>query len=193
MSESNRKNQQFHELYVNNRQKLYRFAYSYVRDSMVAEDIVMESFMHYWEHSDSIREEASPMPYILTCVKNKCLNHLKAQQVRRRAQTEIISVSDKVLKMQVSSLTACDPQQLFSEEAQQIIEKAIAELPDQTRDVFIRSRFMEQSYKEITAETGIPFRKVDYELRKASKMLAEKLKTYLTDLLPIIFLALILL
>ncbi len=177
---------QFHELYVKNRHKLFRFAHSYLRDEMVAEDIVMDSFMHYWEHRDTIREDSSPLPYILTIVRNRCLNHLKAQQIRQRARGEIYDRDTRILELQISSMTACDPTELFSEEARRIVAQAIAELPGQTREVFIRARIQDQSYKQIIAEMNIPFSTVDHEMRKAKKILAEKLKRYYPDLLPVL-------
>lgn len=191
MQDTEVKTRQFLELYADYRQKLFYFAYSYLRDKMTAEDIVMDSFMHYWEHRDSIWKESSHVPYILATVRNKCLNHLKSQQVKQRAQNEISALNAKLLQTQISSLTACDPQELFAEESRQIIAEAIAGLPEQTREIFIRSRFKDMSYKQIITEMNIPFRTVDYELRKATKMLAGNLKKYFPYLLPILMLFLV--
>lgn len=186
MHETDIHTRQFHELYTSHRHKFYRFAYSYLRDKMVAEDIVMDSLMHYWEHRHAIREGSSPLPYVLTIIRNRCLNHLKAQQIRQRAQGEIHAVGTRILQLQISSMTACDPTELFSQEARQIVGKAISELPDQTREVFMRSMLQEQPYKQIIAEMNLSFGTVDHEMRKAKKILAEKLKKYHPDLLSIL-------
>lgn len=178
--------QQFHELYVKNRQKLLRFAYSYLKDEMLAEDIVMDSFMHYWEHRETIEKDVSPLPYILATIKNRCLNQLQKLRVRQRAQSEIHAVNARILALQISSLTACDPNELFSREAKRIIGKAISELPKQTREVFIRGRIQDQPYKQIIAEMHITLGVVDYEIRKAKKILAGKIKSYYPDILLIL-------
>jgi RNA polymerase sigma-70 factor (ECF subfamily) len=183
MHETDIQARQFHELYTGHRQKFFRFAYSYIRDEMVAEDIVMDSFMHYWEHRDTLTEDRSPLAYVLTIVRNRCLNHLKAQQVRQRAQGEMHAVGVRVLELQIASMTACDPTELFTREARQIVAKAISELPDRTREVFMRSMLHDQPYKQIITEMNISFSTVDHEMRKAKKILAEKLKRYHPDLL----------
>ena len=177
---------QLHKLYMANRHKLLKFAYSYLRDEMMAEDIVMDSFMHYWEHRDTIREDASPLPYILTIVRNRCLNQLKAQRVREKARGEIHDANIRMLDLQISSITACDPTELFTKEAHQIVAKAISELPDKTREVFMRSMLYDQPYKQIIAEMNVSFGTVDHEMRKAKKILAEKLKVYHPDLLSVL-------
>lgn len=175
--------EQFHELYTKHRQKLICFANSYLRDRMAAEDIVMDSFMSFWEHRHAIREGESPLPYVMVSVRNKCLNYLKSQQVRKRAKDEISSLSFRVLQIQISSLSACDPEKLFEKETRSIISGAIDQLPEQTREIFLRSRFEGQSYKQIMDEMKISFRTVDYELRKANRLLGEKLKYYFPHLM----------
>lgn len=186
------KTRQFHELYTNYRKKMYCFAYSYLRDETAADDIVMDSFMHCWEYRDTIKEDASPLPYILTTIKNRCINHLKSEQVKLKARNEIYTLRSNLLQTQITSLNACDPTELFAKETRQILSKAIAGLPDKTREIFVRSRLQNQSYKQIIAEMDVSFRSVDYELRKATKILSENLKEYFPDLLPVIILLMLL-
>lgn len=186
MSDNLSKSQQFHALYENNRRRLFRFALSYLRDEVVAEDIVMDGFMHYWEHRDSIREDTSPLPYILTTVRNGCLNHLKAQLVRQRARNELYDTNSRIVELQIQSITACDPTELFTEESRHIVARAVSELPGQTREVLLRSMFQEQPYKQIMAEMNLSFGTVDHEIRRAKKILAKKLKMYHPDLLTVL-------
>jgi RNA polymerase sigma-70 factor (ECF subfamily) len=186
MAEIDHKSKRFHELYVRDRQKLVRFARSYVRDEALAEDIVMESLANCWEHRDSIRENTSPMPYILTSVRNLCLNHLKAQQVRLKAHTELHDTEIRILNLQIMSVTACDPAELLADEAQKIFDRAVDELPERTREVFERGVLLNQSYRQITDEMSLSFGTVDHEMRRAKKNLADKIKKYHPELVPII-------
>lgn len=168
----------FNRLFGDYQQRFIRFAASYVADSAVAEDIVMESFAAAWGHRDMLTVETFP-PYTLTIVKNKCLNHLRAQGVRSRAAESMHSHETRMLRMRISTLQACDPEELFSEEARRLVEQTLARLPDRTRDVFIRSRLRGQSYKEIAAETGTTVKSVEFEVSKAMKALRIALKDYL--------------
>ena len=72
--------QLFNQLYATNKQKYIRFASSYVHEDAVAEDLVMESLMYYWERRSSLRHIENVSMYILTVLKHKCLNHLQRQR-----------------------------------------------------------------------------------------------------------------
>ena len=63
----------FNKFFTENQHRFIRFAWTYTRDEVVAEDIVMESLMAYWENRDHMTPEINPAAYVLTVVKNKCL------------------------------------------------------------------------------------------------------------------------
>ena len=47
---------QFNDFFSECRQGFIRFAHTYVHDEMVAEDIVMEAFMYYWNNRENLPE-----------------------------------------------------------------------------------------------------------------------------------------
>lgn len=118
-------------------------------------------------------------PYALTIVKNKCLNHLRSQGVRLRAAEDIHSHGARMLRTRISTLEACNPEELFSEEARRLVNETLDRLPEKTRTIFIRSRFDGKSYKEIAAEMGVTVKSVEFEVSKAMKILRVVLKDYL--------------
>ena len=158
----------FNRLFGEYQQRFIRFAGTYVSDAATAEDIVMESFMAAWEKRD-----------MLTIVKNKCLNHLRSQGVRLRAAEDIHSHGARMLRTRISTLEACNPEELFSEEARRLVNETLDRLPEKTRAIFIRSRFDGKSYKEIAAEMGVTVKSVEFEVSKAMKILRVALKDYL--------------
>lgn len=168
----------FNRLFGEYQHRLIRFARSYVPDEAVAEDLVMESFVAAWENRAMLTAESFP-PYTLTIVKNKCLNHLRAQGVRLRAAEDIHSHGMRMLQTRISTLEACDPGELFSDEARRLVDQALDALPARTREIFIRSRFKGQSYKEIAAEMDTTVKSVEFEVSKAMKILRVRLKDYL--------------
>ena len=174
----------FNRLFGEYQQRFIRFAGTYVSDAATAEDIVMESFMAAWEKRDMLSASAFP-PYALTIVKNKCLNHLRSQGVRLRAAEDIHSHGARMLRTRISTLEACNPEELFSEEARRLVKRPLPgrcwrlRLPEKTRAIFIRSRFDGKSYKEIAAEMGVTVKSVEFEVSKAMKILRVVLKDYL--------------
>lgn len=172
----------FDRLFGEYRPRFIRFAASYVTDAAVAEDIVMESFMAAWERRALLSERSLP-PYVLVIVRNKCLNHLRARQVRLRAEEHLHSHGARMLELRISTLEACEPAQLFSDEARRLVNETLDRLPDRTREVFVRSRFRGESYKEIAAAPGTTVKSVEFEISKAMRSLRVSLKDYLPILM----------
>ena len=71
----------FNQLYKEFQKRFVRFANAYVRDLTAAEDITVEAMMYYWENRQSLSKDSNVPAYILTIIKNKCLNYLRHQQI----------------------------------------------------------------------------------------------------------------
>ncbi|MDR1091478.1 MAG: sigma-70 family RNA polymerase sigma factor, partial [Prevotella sp.] len=138
---------------------------------------------YYWENRESIKKSDNISAYILKVVKNKCLNYLRAQNIREKAEKTINEHNIRVLHTQISTLEACDPQSIFTEEAQQLVRKALDSMKPQTREIFIRSRDMEQTYKEIAKDMNISVKVVEFHISKALQILRLFLKDYHLPLL----------
>lgn len=158
--------------------KFKYFAYTYLRDEAAAEDIVMESFIYYWENKESLENHENIPAYLLKVVKNKCLNYLRAQNVRAKAEKIINEHNIRILQTQISTLEACEPQRIFSEEAKLLVKKALESMKPQTREIFIRSREMDQNYKEIAEEMNISVKVIEYHISKALQIFRLYLKDY---------------
>lgn len=168
----------FNQLFTNYKDKFKYFAYTYLRDEAAAEDIVMESFIYYWESRGSLENQENVPAYLLKVVKNKCLNYLRAQNIREKAEKIINEHNIRVLQAQISTLEACEPQSIFSEEAKLLVKKALESMKPQTHEIFIRSREMDQTYKEIAEEMNISVKVVEYHISKALQILRLYLKDY---------------
>ena len=70
--------------------------------------------------------------------------------------------------MRIASLEACDPQQLFSQEIQQIVERTLAGLPTQTRRIFNMSRLDNLPQKEIARLCGMTMKGVEFHIGRAA-------------------------
>ncbi|MDR1939120.1 MAG: RNA polymerase sigma-70 factor [Tannerellaceae bacterium] len=158
--------------------RLTRFAYSYTRDWSVAEDFTLEAYMYYWENRHSLTPEANIPAYILTIIKHKCLNYLEHLQVREGVAEKLRNHAAWELQMRISTLEACEPEELFTSEMLEIVRKTLAGLPAQTRRIFLMSRSENKTYKEIAAECGMSAKGVEFHIAKALKILRQNLKDY---------------
>lgn len=69
---------------------LAAFGYKYVPDSHAVEDMVQEAFISFWEGRDKFDHFSAVKAFLYTSVRNKCLNHLKHQSVRRKHEDSLL-------------------------------------------------------------------------------------------------------
>lgn len=176
----------FNDFYINNYSKFVRFAYSYTKDMPVSEDFVTESFMSCWINKDSLGDNLNIRAYILTSVKNKCLNHLRNTQYQENVLKQMSEYSIWERNMRINTLEACDPDEMYSEELQELLDKALSMMPEKTLAVFMASRFQDKTYKQIAEEMELSTKGVEFHITKALKILRKYLKDYLISFLIII-------
>jgi RNA polymerase sigma-70 factor (ECF subfamily) len=123
----------FNNLFNEYYSRFVRFAMGYLKDRPVAEDFVSEAFTLYWENRENLLPNTNAPAYILTIVKNKCINHLHHEQIRLNAEKEMTEHAEWVLNTRISTLEACDPEYLFSDEMREIVRKTLDKLPLKTR------------------------------------------------------------
>ena len=174
---------EFGKLFFEFKPRFIALAYRYVRDRETAEDLVSDSFMTFWEMHENLPADINVPAYILTSVKNRCLNHLNAQIRHRRAERDMHSTLTRRLDADVRSLSGCDPDLLFSEEIRTILKQAVRKMPKMTRNVFLLSRVRNMTYSEIAAELGISVSHVNFEIRRALSLMRTELKDYLPAVL----------
>ncbi|WP_297905757.1 RNA polymerase sigma-70 factor [uncultured Parabacteroides sp.] len=168
----------FNSIYERNYRRSFLFTKSYVHDDMAAEDIVAESLVKYWRLSTSQKAETSEA-LLLTILRNKALDYLRHKAIHESAIENITELNNRELNIRISTLEACDPEQIFSREIQIIIHNTLKSLPEQTRRVFEMSRFENKTVKEIAEETNLTVKGVEYHITKALKVLRTNLKDYL--------------
>jgi RNA polymerase sigma-70 factor (ECF subfamily) len=154
------------------------FAKSYVHDDWVAEDIASESLIKLWETA-KLKDIEHPMALLFFILKNKSLDHLKHEAIKQEALSTLSADGQRELNIRFSTLEACNPNQMFSTEIQEIIESTLNALPEQTRKVFMMSRFDNLSRQEIADTLNITKKGVEYHVAKALKSLQTDLKDYL--------------
>lgn len=169
---------QFNTIYSTYYDKTFRFARLYVRNDLVAEDIATESLIKLWEIMKKEKVD-KPLALLLTILKHKSLDHLRKQASMQEAFEGIAEWQHRELSIRISTLEACNPNDIFSEEIRSILTKTLDVLPLQTQKVFKMSRFEQKTGKEIAEELGITVKGVDYHIAKALKALRVSLKDYL--------------
>lgn len=168
----------FNEIYTSYYKKSFFFAKSYVHDDLAAEDIASESLIKLWEKLKTEKIDYIE-PLLLTILKNKALDYLKHEEVKRTAFESMVDWHQQELSIRISTLESCDPNEIFSDEVESIIRETLKLIPEQTRQIFLLSRFENKSNKKIAELMGISVKGVEYHISKALKALRITLKDYL--------------
>lgn len=168
----------FSELYTQHYKSSFLFVKSYIRDDMASEDIVSESLISLWQ---TIKKETVEHPHglLIKILKNNALNYLKHQDVKQAAMESISLKMIRDLDYRITTLEACNPEEIFSAEINEIVKNTLAALPEQTRRVFEMSRYDQLSVKEIADGLSMNPKSVEYHITKSLKALRIALKEYL--------------
>lgn len=145
-----------------------RFVYS----REIAEDIVSEVFLNFWNNKLYDNITSSYRVYLYTAVRNRAINHLKMEfkDLNRSANENMLSKDTDFINPETILLY----DELFS-----TIEKIVNSLPPQCRRVFILSRFEGKKYKDIALELQIKLKTVEAHMMKALALLKKSLQEYL--------------
>ena len=146
---------------------LCAYAYGYVKDRSISEDIVQDFFLKFWNDCEIIEISGSLKNYFFTSVRNRSLDYLKHQQVHAKFVDETISAGAE----------NNPPPEFTEEELLQLLEQKIKELPSRCREIFMLSRFEGLSNKEIAAKLGISKRTVEVQISNALRFLKKVLKS----------------
>jgi len=173
----------FNDLFNAYYQRFVHFAFSFVKEGKVAEDFAIEAFMSYWESRNRLTSDTNPPAYILTIIKNKCISYLRHLQTRNNVEEELADHYSWRLKTQMATLEVCNPEEIFSKEIMDIVNEALEKLPENTRNIFILSRFENLSHKEIAEKMNMTTKGVEFHIYRSLKVLRVALKDYIPSLL----------
>ncbi len=176
----------FDRLYSDYKRKFTVIARSYVHDDHIAEDLVTDSFVYYWENRERLQLENSPQAYILGIVKKKCLMYLRDQRIHQKAQQTIYKFAQWELQQDMAVLEDCElTKRLFTSEVAAIFRSRLVSLPEITRKVYLSHRDDNLTYQEIARKYNLSQRQVHREMQRALGSLRIALKDYL----PLILIA----
>ncbi|WP_080905570.1 RNA polymerase sigma-70 factor [Parabacteroides sp. Marseille-P3160] len=151
------------------------FAKRYIEDKATREDIVQDVFSYIWEKRKSIAPNISARNYLITCVKNLCINNLRKQEYLQNYQNEFIENAPVYSNGEEDIYTL--------KELQELLTQTLEKLPSEYRVAFEMSRLEQKSMDEIAKTMGVSIRTVERYRNKALEILKNELKDYLPLLL----------
>ncbi len=154
------------------------FAFDYVGNKEIAEDIVGDLFLKLWEEKSTLKINTSLKSYLFKAVQNHCLNYNKHQIVIKKFESSL-SNDYKNDKKSFSDSKNNLPNYLIAQEIQDKIEQSISILPAQCQQIFKLNRFENLKYKDIANKLNISVKTVETQMYRALKKIKDFLKDYL--------------
>lgn len=145
----------FRKLYL----PLGMYALRIVDDADVAEDMVQDAFLNTWERLEGGLEISNFKAFMYRSVRNECLSYLS-------------SLKEKVGEEFIPEVGEDEIDTSFRDAR---IWRAIDELPEKCREIFLMSKRDGYSNEEIADELGISIKSVKNQMTKAFTRLREAL------------------
>lgn len=146
----------FKELFHCWYEPLCRYARFFTGDSMDAEEVVTDFFLHLWRNRESIKIEKSFEAYAKKAVHNRCLNRIRS----RRSHEDL----EKAGSVSIEDAWEFDTATLID-----IAWEAASSMPERCRDIFNMSRKDGLTYAQIAERTGLEVKTVEGYMTRALK------------------------
>ncbi len=164
----------FKEFYREHLFKLFQFAFAFVRNKELSEEIVNDVFLKLWRNRHKISGIGNINVYLYVAVKNTAANYLRSLSIKKNIDLESIAVSHFYLSP--------DPEQvLITDELKKAIEQSIDQLPPKCKLIFKLVKEDGLSISEVAEILGISYKTVSAQLTIALKKLETLLQPSLKE------------
>jgi RNA polymerase sigma-70 factor (ECF subfamily) len=154
-------------IYVKYRRELFTVAVALVGDGDLAEDCLQDVFVRLAESAGQIRIVSNLKAYLASSIINRA---------RDRVRREARRVGCAAERPGCCASAPSPPQQLANDEQVAALLKAIRQLPNEQREVFVLHAQAGLSFRDIAATQGVPLRTVHSRYRYALGKLRELLQ-----------------
>lgn len=142
---------------------LAMFAYRYLEDRQLSEDVIHDVFLELYEDKERFLTIATLKSYLYNAVRNRCIDLLRHRQIASCYEEEVKGSEEEFYE-----------EGILEAEAYALLRKAIAELPGHTGNVY---DLVLQGYSnpEIAEKLSLTEDAVKAYKKRGKKILREKL------------------
>jgi RNA polymerase sigma-70 factor (ECF subfamily) len=158
------------------------FAYRFVRDREVAEELAQEVFLRVYEGAGRYRVQSRFTTWLYRIATNVCLNEVRKPRFRAAHEP----LSDGFEPRSGISLVESGSRQdklLERQAIVRVIKEVLDHMPEKQRTAFILNKYQELSYAEVAEVMKTTEKAVKSLIHRARETLAERLKTLMPELL----------
>lgn len=159
----------FKELYDRYWYKLYNIALRKLNRKEVAEELAQEIFVMLWQKRATLRI-INLNAFLQVSLKNLAIDY-----IRRNIQEEHYLDS---LKQYFPAEIMATIDTVYFNELTEALQKALADLPEKTRQIFLLNRFERLTIREIAGQLNLSEKTIEYHLSRSTTYLRQHLREF---------------
>lgn len=161
-------NREFEQLIIQHKDKLFRFAFSILKNGDDAQDAVQEVVLKLWKNRSSLDRSKNLESYCLNAVKNYCFDVLRKQKQQQFYEQNIL-------------IDAATEPEIYQVDLVEKLKQELYRLPDQQRLAVSLKDIEGFDYTEISEILGQNVETIRVNVSRGRKKLYELFKEELKD------------
>jgi len=150
----------YNQLFIRYYSRLCAFVFNLTQNYSASEDVVQELFIRLWIQRGKLEITENISGYLYKASKNAALNYLRAEKSRQKS----------IQNMPVQEWQT-DENLIEQIEFSAALSQCIGQLPERSRDVFMKSRFDGMKQQEISDQLGISVKTIKNQIWKSLQFL----------------------
>ena len=172
----------FEVLFDRHRRSVYSFILKYVSDQGRAEEILQETFLRVIKKQRTFKRRSKFSTWLYTIARNLCIDKLRRMKHRKaRSLDQPLKRDEKDGQKLYDKIPGKDrdaESSVLDCEIRQRVEEAVAQLPDDQKEVFLLREVSRLPFKEIAEVVGCPENTVKSRMRYALERLRKSLSDF---------------
>lgn len=173
----------FNTLVKRHRQSVYNFILRFVGHRQRAEDLLQETWLKVVRSSSDYQPKARFTTWVFTIARNLCVDQARKDSYRQTDSLDApVSASDsegrELGELVPDEVGLAPDRAAHNVRLRPLIERALAALPEEQREVFLLREYHGVGFKEIAEVTGVNENTVKSRMRYALEGLRRKLQEF---------------
>lgn len=164
------------------RDALTRHVGKMVRDSRQVEDLVQEAIIKAFTSLSSYSADYAFSTWLYKIATNHTIDYLRKKKLQTLSIDKPVQTKDGELQLELPDTTWRPDKHIVADQRNELINAAIAELPEKYHRVIVMRHVDDLSYEEIAVELDLPLGTVKAHIFRARALLYKYLKDKRDDL-----------
>jgi RNA polymerase sigma-70 factor, ECF subfamily len=164
----------FEKIYSDHKDFIYNICRRYCNDRSEAEDVCHDIFIKIYNNLESFRKESKMSTWIYRLAVNHCLNHIRRKKVLNWLSLDFI-IDEEKISYELPQLSKNIETEYELKESNEILNTALAKLPERQKTALLLHKYEDLSYLEIAEVMNCSVSSVESLIFRAKQSLAKQL------------------